>query len=204
MAKVVLWDYTGESSQWAKNFLRNDVEIVRTLRPDDPDQADVIMRGDWDFVLIFEQNQRELFDEIFKVMQAMNVSTKNIISAKDFNDWVNNPVAVYALLKHETCEAFYRHWNFFNHRKWHRYISASAEDLNYLATAADDFLIRRTYVGGQNHTANELKFFRALSKKYYGINSSGGGYIFRFGCEYRHDQYLLSKKICARYEGNCL
>lgn len=181
MIKVVLWDYTGESSQWSKNFLRDGVEIVRTLRPDDPDQADVIMRGDWDFVLIFEQDQRELFDEIFKVMRDMNVSIENIVFAKDFNGWLNNPRAVYALLKPETCEAIYRHWNFFNHRKWHRYISASAEGFHYLATAADDFLIRRTYVGGQNHTANELKFFRALSRKYYGVDDSIGGIFLELG-----------------------
>ena len=64
MIKVVLWDYTGESTACAKRYLKDDVEVIRTLRPDDPDQADVIMRGDWDFVLIFEQDQRELFDEI--------------------------------------------------------------------------------------------------------------------------------------------
>ncbi|MBR7025270.1 MAG: hypothetical protein IKI08_04620 [Selenomonadaceae bacterium] len=39
MFKVVLWDYTDESESWAKKFLKDDVEIIRTLRPDDPDQA---------------------------------------------------------------------------------------------------------------------------------------------------------------------
>ena len=52
MFKVVLWDYTGESANWAKTFLKDDVKIIRTLRPDDPDQADVIMRGDWNFVFL--------------------------------------------------------------------------------------------------------------------------------------------------------
>lgn len=52
MFKVVLWDYTGDSAQFVKTFLKKDgVEIIRTLRPDDPDQTDVILRDDWNFVL---------------------------------------------------------------------------------------------------------------------------------------------------------
>ena len=176
MFKIVLWDYTGESSQWAKTFLKDGVEIIRTLRPDDSDQANVIMRGDWNFVLIFEQGQRELFNEIFKTMQQMKVSTENIIFAKEFQSWLSHPAAVHALLKPETCDNLYRHLNFLNHRRWHKYISASAEGLNYLATSADDFVIKTTYMG-HNHTANELKLFHTLAKKYYGIDDDAGYFL---------------------------
>ena len=31
MFKIVMWDYTGESMEWAKIFLKGDVEIIRTL-----------------------------------------------------------------------------------------------------------------------------------------------------------------------------
>ena len=137
----------------------------------------------------------ELFDAIFKFIRSKNVSIENIIFAKYADGWFNHPVAVYTLLKPETCEEIYRHWNFFNHRKWHRYISASAEDLNYLATAADDFLIRRTYVGGQNHTANELKFFRALSRKYYGVDDSNGGIFLELGANIGTTGIYFLKKI---------
>ena len=86
MFKVVLWDYTGDSAQFVKTFLKKDgVKIVRTLRPDDPDQADVILRGDWNFVLIFEDGQREVFEEIFKTMRAMNFSTEISSSQKIFS-----------------------------------------------------------------------------------------------------------------------
>ena len=40
MFRVVLWDYTGESMNWAKNFLKDNVEIVRTIHPSDTDQAE--------------------------------------------------------------------------------------------------------------------------------------------------------------------
>ena len=181
MFKVVLWDYTGESAHWAKNFFKDGVEIVRTLRPDDPDQAEVIMRGDWNFVLIFENGQRELFNEIFKTMREMNFSTENIIFAKDFYSWVNNPPAVYALLKRETCDQICRNINFLMHRKWHRYIAAAAEGLHYVGTAADNFIMFAAYVWNKNNASDGMKIFYELSKKYYGVDDSEGGIFLDLG-----------------------
>ena len=177
MFKVVLWDYTGESANWAKTFLKNGVEVVRTLRPDDPDQAAVIMRGDWNFVLIFEDGQRELFDEIFKTMRAMNRSTENIVFANDFNDMLENPSAVYALMKPETCAQLYRRWNYFNHRRWHRYVSASAENFHYVGTAEDNSIMCMTYTRDKIYPSDEMKLFRALAKKYYNVNDRAGYFL---------------------------
>jgi len=195
MFKVVLWDYTGESANWAKTFLKSNVEIIRTLRPNDADQAEVIMRGDWNFVLIFEKGEREIFNEIFKTMQTMKFSTDNIVFANDFDSWLNNPAAVYALLKPETCDNLYRHWNFFNHRRWHHYIAASAEGLNYVGTAADNFVLRSMYLTGENHTAYELKVFRALSKKYYDIDSTGEGIFLELGANVGTAGIYFCKKL---------
>ena len=178
MFKVVLWDYTGDSAQFVKTFLKKDgVEIIRTLRPDDPDQADVILRGDWNFVLIFEDGQREIFEEIFKTMRAMNFSTENIVFAKDFFSRADNPAAVYALMKPETCTQLYRHWNFFNHRRWHRYVAASAEGLHYIGTSEDNCLIPYIYVINKNHAADEMKLFHALAKKYYNVDDRAGYFL---------------------------
>lgn len=177
MFKVIFWDYTGESAQWAKIFLKEGVEIIRTLRPDDSDQAEVILRGDWNFVLIFEDKQREVFEEIFKTMREMNFSTDNIIFAKDFFSWANNPAAVYSLLKPDTCDQLYRDWNFLNHRRWHKYISASAEGFHYLATAADNTIMWTTYINSQNQTSNEQRIFHKLCKKYYDINDNSGYFL---------------------------
>ena len=177
MFKVVLWDYTGESAHWAKNFFKDGVEIVRTLRPDDPDQAEVIMRGDWNFVLIFENGQRELFNEIFKTMREMNFSTENIIFAKDFDDWVRNPAATYALPKPQFCDQVLRQINFFNHRHRNRYIAADAENLHYVGTSADNFIMFRAYVWNKNNAADGMKLFYDLSKKYYGVDHSEGYFL---------------------------
>ena len=103
MFKVVLWDYVGDSAQWVENFLQKDnVKIIRTLRPNDNDQAEVILRGDWNFVLIFEENTREIFEEMLNTMRAMNFSTENIIFAHDLYSWLNNPAAAYSLINPAT------------------------------------------------------------------------------------------------------
>ena len=204
MFKVVLWDYTGESAQWAKNFLGDDVEIVRTLRPEDTEQSEFIMSGDWNFVLIFEKDRRDFFNETIAGMKDKNFSTRNIIFAEDFNSWLNNPAAIYSLLKPEVCGNFYRSLNFSQHRNFHRYISASAEDLHYLATSADNFVIRHIYVTGKNHTEDEMKVFYALTKKYCNVDTTGGGHFPGAGREHRHGWHLLLQKGCAESHMACL
>ena len=200
MFKVVLWDYTGASETWAKKFLKDDVKIIRTLRPDDTDQAEVIMRGDWNFVLIFEKGQRELVDEIFNTMPEKNFSTDNVIFATDFDSWVKHPAAVDALLKTEEREPIYRYRNFYNHRRWHYYHAASAEGLHYLATAADNFVIRTVYIGSKSHASDELKLFHDLSKRFYGVDDSGGGIFLELGANIGTAGIYFCKKIASNFK----
>jgi len=194
MFKVVLWDYTGESENWAKNLLKSGVEIIRTLRPNDVDQAEVIMRGDWNFILIFEKGEREIFNEIFKTMQAMNFSTDNIVFANDFNSWLNNPAAVYALLKPEACDNLYRHWTFFKHGRWNRYVSTSVEGIHYVATSIDYCIIRKMYINNQTWAEEEMKIFYALTKKYYNVNDSTG-YFLELGANIGTTGFYFLKKF---------
>lgn len=178
MLRVVLWDYVGNSAQWAKDFLKpTGIEIVRTLRPDDPDQAEVILSGDWDFVLIFEQDARETFEQIFDTMRAMNFPTDNIIFADDSSSWEENPAAVYSLLRPDICEPFYRLCNFVSHQKWHRYTTATAEGLSYVATSADDGIIRSIYVNNKNFAADDMKVFFELTRKFYDVDDSAGYFL---------------------------
>ena len=177
MIKVALWDYTGISGKWAKHFLKDDVKIVRTLKPEDKDQAEFILRGDWDYALIFEKDSREIFEEIFKLMHEMNFSTKNIIFAQDNQSWLKNPAAVYQLIDAKRGEIIYRWLNFCNHRQWHDYISGTAEGLSYVATSKDDFIVSTTYLEGKNYAADEMKLFHALAKKYYKVDDSAGYFL---------------------------
>ena len=180
MIKLVLWDYTGDSAAWCEKFLRPNVaEIVRTLRPDDADQVEVIMRGDWDYVLIFaDDDTQKIFDEILETIQAMNVATDKIIFATNYEDWIKNPAALYSLPKpSEAIEKFYRYLNFVNHRKWHHYAACDAEDLHYVGTSQDECIIPFTYMTNENFVADDIKTFHALAKKFYGVDDSDGYFL---------------------------
>ena len=177
MIKLVLWDYTGESADWCKIFLRPNVaEIVRTLKPDDPDQAEVIMRGGWDYVLIFDdKDTREVFDEMLSTMRAMNMSTDKIIIVDNIFDWLRNSEAVYSLLKPSnlTDQKLHRLLNFMNHRKWHRYTACDAGEIHYVGTSEDLLIIPEMYAHGENFAEQEMKIFHRLTKKFYGTNDDG-------------------------------
>ena len=181
MIKLVLWDYTGESSSWCENFLRPNVcEIIRTLKPDDPDQAEVIMRGDWDYVLVFvDDDTREVFDEIFSTMQELNVATDNIIMVSTLICWLRNPDAAQILLKPTTkpAELILRRVNLDTHKQWHSFAACEADGLNYVATSVDKTVLADMYMTGKNHAADEMQAFHALTKKFYGVDDSDGYFL---------------------------
>ena len=179
MLKLVLWDYTGQSSSWCEQYLRPNVaQIVRTLKPDDPDQAEVVMRGDWDYVLIFaDDDTQKVFDEILSTLRAMNVATDNIIFATTALSWADNPAAAYSLLEPTKSEKVFRWLTFVNHKQWHRYNACTADGLHYVGTSADKLIIALMYLEQKNHAADAMKAFHALTKKYYRVDDSDGYFL---------------------------
>ncbi len=181
MLKLVLWDYTGESSSWCEQFLRPNVaKIVRTLKPDDPDQAEVIMRGDWDYVLIFaDDDTQKVFDEILSTLRAMNVATDNIIMVSTLIHWTRNPDAAQILLNPATkpAELILRRVNLDTHKQWHSFAACEADGLNYVATSVDKTVLANMYMTGKTYAADDMQVFHALTKKFYGTNDSDGYFL---------------------------
>ncbi len=179
MIKLVLWDYTGQSSSWCEKFLRPNVyEVVRTLKPDDPDQAEVVMRGDWDYVLVFaDDDTKKVFDEMLATMQELNVSTDRIIFVDKLVDWSDNPAAAHLLLNPTEAERIFRWLTFANHKQWNRYAACEVDGLHYVATTADRYIVGYSYVTGKNHAADEMQAFHALTKKYYRVDDSEGYFL---------------------------
>lgn len=195
MFKVVLWDYAGIGKQWCSQFLKTDgVQIVRTLLPDDVDQAEVIMRGDWNFILIFEGSERAVFDEILDTMRAMNISTDNIIFANGARDWLKNPAATYALINQSAIKKLEPYMTFTNHSKNHRYVAATTEGLQYISYSSDNFIIREIYTQDKNYAVDEMKMFHALTKKFYGLDD-GEGYFLDLGANIGTTCVYFVKKL---------
>ena len=179
MIKLVLWDYIGQSAGFVEQYLRPNVaEIVRTLKPDDPDQAEVIMRGGWDYVLIFsDDNSQPVFDEILSTIRAMNVATDNIIFANSVLSWTKHPATAYTLLEPTKIEKVFRWLNFVNHKQWHRYNACTVEGLHYIGTSADEYIAGHSYMTGKNDSADDMQVFHALAKKFYGTDDSDGYFL---------------------------
>ena len=200
MIKLVLWDYTGQSAAWCENFLRSNVaQIVRTLKLDDPDQAEFIMRGDWDYVLIFaDDNSQAVFDEILSTMRAMNVPTDKIIFVDNFADWTRNPAAAYLLEPSKKAnEKFFRWLNLDNHRRWNPYVACTVEGLHYVGTSRDEFIIAYSYLTGKNDSADNMQAFHALTKKFYGVDDSYG-YFLDLGANIGTTGVYFLKKLAPR------
>ena len=199
MIKLVLWDYTGQSAAWCENFLRPNVaQIVRTLKPDDPDQAEFIMRGDWDYIFIFaDDDSQAVFDEILSTMRQMNVSTENIIFAVDALSWAKNPAAAYSLLEPTKSEKVFRWLNFVNHKKWHQYNVCTVGDLHYVGTSADEYTLSLMWLDQKNYAADEMQAFHALTKKFYGVDDSDG-YFLDLGANIGTTGVYFLKKLASR------
>ena len=194
MIRVVLWDYIGDAEKNVGKFLKPNVKIIRTLRPNDADQAEVIMRGDWDYVLIFEKDTRKIFEEILSTIRAMNVDTENIIFAQDTSAWLENPAAIYSLIDFDKGGLLYRWVNLLNQRKWHDYSTCTVEGISYVATSKDDYVISQMYLKGKNHAEDEMKTFHALAKKYYNVDDSAG-YFLDLGANIGTTGIYFTKKI---------
>lgn len=175
MFKVLVWDYMGVSTQWLEQMTnRKQIEVVGTITPSESAPEILLKKDAWDWLLIFEQDARNFFEVTIRVLK---LPLDRVIYAPDMKSWLNNPVAVYALLKPEICDYFYRSFNFSNHKRWHNYISASAEGLHYVATATDEGIILDMYLNSKNYASKEMKLFRTLAKKYYGVDDSEGYFL---------------------------
>ena len=96
MFKVLIWDYTGESSQWLDRVAdKKDIEIVGTITPEESVPEILLNREAWDCLLIFEKNMREFFDV---TLLALKLPTEKIIYALDIQSWLQHPKALYNIL----------------------------------------------------------------------------------------------------------
>ncbi len=95
MFKVLIWDYTGISAQWLNQVAdMKDIEVVGTIKPNEPVPEILLKRDAWDWLLIFEQGARQFFDA---TIQALRLPLDRIVYALDMNSWLQHPKAAFAL-----------------------------------------------------------------------------------------------------------
>ena len=96
MNRVLIWDYTGVSSQWLEQVADlRDIEIVGTITPSEPVPEILLKKDAWDWLLIFERGARSFFNA---TIQILNLSIDKAIYALDINSWLQRPKAIYNIL----------------------------------------------------------------------------------------------------------
>ena len=96
MFRVLIWDYTGESSKWCETHLdKNTVELVQTITPAEIVPKILLQKNMWDWLLIFERNMRISFETTAKTLK---LPLEKIIYALDGKSWVKHPKAINTLL----------------------------------------------------------------------------------------------------------
>ena len=84
MNRVLIWDYTGISTQWLDQVAdKNDIEVVATMTAKEPVPEILLKKNAWDWLLIFEQGMRNFFDT---TIQALKLPLEKIVYALDMAD----------------------------------------------------------------------------------------------------------------------
>jgi len=173
MFKVLIWDYTGISAQWMEQVAdKKNIDVVGMITPQEPVPEILLSKDAWDWLLIFEQGQRNFFEVTTRVLR---LSLDKVIYALDMNSWVQNPKAAYNLVTEKSNIFLYLNFNL--SRQLNDYVTCTVEGLNYVATSTDNGIMRIMYTERKNFAANELNRFHTLSKKYYGIDDSDGFFL---------------------------
>ena len=199
MIKLLVVDYIGNSKSWIEQFINLEkVEITRTLLISDKDQDKLIASTEWDYILVFEYNMRNVF---LSLVNALKIPPYKIFYALDLANWSVNPRAAYSILKprEEGYNLFHRYLDLNLEQQMSNFITCTTVDgISYIATSKDRAIMPQMYVFRQNFVADEIKAFYQLSKKYYYFNETeqtGGGYFLDLGANIGTTCIYFKKKF---------
>ena len=190
MFKVLIWDYTGISSEWCKKFLdMTDVEIVHTITPAET-APEILLRTDaWDWLLIFEQGARNFFDA---AIQLLKLPPDRVIYAFDIGSWLQHPKATYTILN-DVDGVVRKHLLLNELRMLNIFATCTVEGMSYVSPSAD-MRVPHMFISGSNWASRDMKRFHALAKQYYGIDD-GAGYFLDLGANIGTTGIYFLKKL---------
>lgn len=175
--KVLICDLLGVSKDWLEQFaIKDNMEIVGKISLEDRNQVALLHEKSWDYLLVFEQGQRQFLVPMF---HFLNISDKRVIYAQDINSWLEHPSATFALVNPTGGGGIiYRHLLFHLGKQLNYFTTCTtSDDLNYIATSKDDFVIKPMYLYRKNHAEDEMKFFHELANHYYQIDDNSGLFL---------------------------
>ena len=168
MNRVLIWDYTGISAQWLDQVAdKSDIEVVATMTPKESVPEILLKKNSWDWLLIFEQGMRNFFDT---TIQALKL-------ALDMNSWLQKPKSIFALTNWRGGASIFLNFNFSVSRQLNNFVMCTVEECSYVAASADEFRLAHMFTNRVNWASHEMKRFRELAQKYYGVDESTGYFL---------------------------
>lgn len=177
MFKVLLWDYLDVSNVWVEQVVdKKYTDIVGKITPAEPVPKILLEQDKWDWLLIFEQGMRNFFET---TIELLNLPHEKIIYASDVNSWMQNPEAIFTITKPDNyIGENIRHWyDYLNNRRSNYFVTCTLEGLSYVATSADNAIMRNMYIKRVNWAKGSMKIFHELAKKYYNVDDSAGYFL---------------------------
>lgn len=188
--RMILWDFTGIGYRWiSRNMQINRVDIVEQISADEDEPERVIFECEWDYLLIFEKEFRDMLNEKTGVLK---ISEDRIIYALDFMNWCRHMDMVYYLLKPD-CNVI-QFAEIQRERDKKEFVTCTVDGITYLGTNEDGIIMPRMYITGKNWAEQDMWEFYRLAKKYYHVDDSKG-YFCDIGANIGTTGIYFKKKI---------
>ena len=173
--RVLLWDYTGQGTAWMNEWTDMEkIEIVRTISPADQNQDQILGESHFDYLLIFEQGMRNIFQSL---INAMKISMQQVIYALDMSSWVEHPAAIYYLLKNVGTPV-HRCLCYNMERQYNEYVTCTTADgLNYIGTSKDNIIMPNMCIDRTTFATNQLNLFYEMSQRFYSTGDREGWFL---------------------------
>ncbi len=193
MFKVLILDSIGISAKWLEEFADTKyIDVIGTITPQEPVSKVLLNQDAWDWLLIFERGERQIFDEF---IQTLRLPFDKVIYALDMYSWLQHSKAAYKLINpHTRGLSVFVYLNFILSRQLNDFVACTVDGLSYVATSNDDYIMRIMYTERMNFAANNMKRFQALAKKFYGVDDSAG-YFLDLGANIGTTGIYFTKKL---------
>ena len=192
MFKVLIWDFTGISSQWLEQVAdKKFMEVVDTITPDKAAPEILLKTDAWDWLLIFEQGARHFFDA---TIQTLRLPLDKVIYALDLNSWLQHPKAAFTLIDIHRRGDIFANLNFAISRQLGNFVTCTVEGISYVAVSRDTFRMPRMVADQLNWASGDMKRFHALAQKFYGVDDSAG-YFLDLGANIGTTGIYFTKKL---------
>ncbi len=168
--KLLILDATGVSAAWlAEDARADDIEIIQTILLALPDHEQLNLDADWDYLLIFDLEHIDRFNSLCRSLQ---IPPERVIYALFPQSWREHPEACRQILAdtgilRQTTSAYHRMSRFFQERESRDFMTCTVDGVSYVATSADDAIMRCMYVNQKNFAQDEMRLFHQLSQTYY-------------------------------------